>query len=114
MADSELVYSTDGGDRRGARGERRRRPEPSAPRPGVPDDGDVRVFRETAGRKGKVVTVVTGVEEPARKEVAGDLKRLCGTGGALKGASIEIQGDHRDRIAEHLRAQGRRVKLAGG
>ncbi len=116
MADSELVYSTDGGDRRGARGERRRRAEPVPVRPGAPDDGVVRVFRETSGRKGRTVTLVTGVpgSEADRKAVAGDLKRLCGTGGANRPGVIEIQGDHRERIAEHLRGRGLRVKLAGG
>lgn len=116
MADSELVYSTDGGDRRGARGERRRRAEPVPTRPGVPDDGVVRVFRETSGRKGKTVTLVTGVpgSEAERKAVATELKRLCGTGGANRPGVIEIQGDHRDRVAEALRARGLQVKLAGG
>jgi translation initiation factor 1 len=74
----------------------------------------LRVSRQTAGRKGKVVTVVTGVAAADRKAVAGDLKRLCGTGGAVKDDAVEIQGDHRDRIVEHLRARGHQVKLAGG
>jgi len=116
VADSELVYSTEGGDRRGARGERRRRAAGEPARPGVPDDGVVRVFRETSGRRGKTVTVVTGLPggEHERKAVAADLKRLCGTGGAIRPGAIEIQGDHRERVAEHLRGRGLRVKLAGG
>ena len=116
MPDSELVYSTDGGDRRGARGERRRRDEPVPARPGVPADGVVRVFRETSGRKGRTVTLVTGVpgSDAERKAVAGELKRLCGTGGAIRPGAIEVQGDHRERIAEFLRGRGLRVKLAGG
>ena len=46
--------------------------------------------------------------------LAGELKRLCGAGGAVKDGAIEVQGDHRDRIAERLRALGHTVKLAGG
>ena len=42
------------------------------------------------------------------------MKRLCGAGGTLKGEVVEIQGDHRERLAEHLRAAGFTVKLAGG
>jgi translation initiation factor 1 len=45
--------------------------------------------------------------------VASDLKRLCGSGGAVKDGVVEIQGDHRERIAEHLGAR-HTVKLAGG
>jgi translation initiation factor 1 len=45
---------------------------------------------------------------------AADLRRLCGTGGTVKDGAIELQGDHRERVAAHLAALGRRVKLAGG
>jgi translation initiation factor 1 len=113
MSNSDLVYSTDGGDRRGARGERRL---PAQAPPGVPNDGVVRVGREKSGRKGKTVTVVTGVggRPDDLRAVATELKRLCGTGGAVKDGQIEIQGDHRERVAERLRALGHRVKLTGG
>jgi translation initiation factor 1 len=43
-----------------------------------------------------------------------ELKRLCGAGGTLRDGVVEIQGDHRERIAETLRTRGYRVKLAGG
>jgi translation initiation factor 1 len=39
---------------------------------------------------------------------------MCGAGGTLRDGVIEIQGDHRDRLAERFRALGYRVKLAGG
>ena len=42
------------------------------------------------------------------------LRRLCAAGGAVKADAVEIQGDHRERVADHLRSQGYRVKLAGG
>jgi len=43
-----------------------------------------------------------------------ELRRLCGAGGTLKDGIVEIQGDHRDRLAQHLRGLGYKVKLAGG
>jgi translation initiation factor 1 len=80
----------------------------------APRDGVVRIFRDRAGRNGKVVTVIRGLPARQLDERASDLKRLCGAGGAVKDGVVEIQGDHRQRIADHLRALGHTVKLAGG
>lgn len=79
-------------------------------------DGVVRVSRDKKQRRGKVVTVITGVPlaEADLTDLAGRLKRLCGTGGTVKDGTIEIQGDHRDRLADVLRDLGYQVKLAGG
>ena len=88
------------------------RPVPAAPP--LPNDGVVRIFRDRGGRNGKVVTVVRGLPARELEERASDLKRLCGTGGAVKDGTVEIQGDHRERIAEKLRSAGHTVKLAGG
>jgi len=79
-------------------------------------DGIVRVQRETKGRGGKTVTVVTGVPggDEAVRTVAGELKRRCGSGGTLKEGNIEIQGDHRDLVVAELERRGYRVKKAGG
>ena len=79
-------------------------------------DGVVRVGRSTKGRKGKTVSTVTGVplDEDALQKLAGELKRRCGTGGALKDGVIEIQGDHRDTLVAELEARGFTVKRAGG
>ena len=109
MSDSRLVYSTDGGDRR----RDARRPDEPKRGPELPRDGVVRVFREKGGRGGKIVTVVRGLEGDFAA-VASDLKRHCGSGGAVKGGAIEIQGDHRAKVAARLEAAGHRVKLAGG
>ena len=81
----------------------------------VPHDGIIRVFRERGGRHGKVVTVIRGLPPGAALlDLAADFKRLCGAGGAVKDGALEIQGDHRERLAGHLRAKGHTVKLAGG
>jgi translation initiation factor 1 len=79
-------------------------------------DGVVRVGRETKGRKGKGMTLITGVPLPADelKKLAKELKQKCGTGGTVKDGVIEIQGDHRDALIEMLKARGWTVKKSGG
>ncbi|MDD2336678.1 MAG: translation initiation factor Sui1 [Geobacteraceae bacterium] len=79
-------------------------------------DGIVRIRRETKGRGGKTVTVVSGVPLDSKgiKALAGDLKRYCGAGGALKDGLIEIQGDHCGAVIQELERRGFRVKRAGG
>ncbi len=79
-------------------------------------DGVVRIRRETAGRKGKGVTTVTGIPLPDTelKALAKKLKKTCGTGGALKNGVVEIQGDHREKLKTELEKAGFTVKLAGG
>jgi translation initiation factor 1 len=75
----------------------------------------VKVSRETAGRKGKGVTVVSDLplDEQKLKELATQLKNKCGTGGTAKDGRIEIQGDHRDKLVEELEKLGYKVKRAG-
>ena len=79
-------------------------------------DGIVRVSRSTAGRKGKGVTIITGVPltGDALKTLAKQLKQKCGSGGTLKDGVIEIQGEHRDLLVEELQKLGWTVKKAGG
>jgi len=76
----------------------------------------VRVGRETQGRKGKGVTVVTGVPLPgdALRELGARLKRLCGSGGTVRDGVIELQGDHRDLVVAELAKHGWTVKRSGG
>lgn len=68
--------------------------------------------REKAGRGGKTVTVVYDLprNQSLLKELATDLKRACGTGGAVVGNTVEIQGDLRDRVRDLLRQKGWTVK----
>ncbi len=79
-------------------------------------DGIVRVGRETKGRKGKGVTVITGVPLDATElqEFAKQLKAMCGAGGTLRDGVIEIQGDHREVLLEEMKKRGWMVKRAGG
>ena len=103
-----VVWSSTDGDLRKARD------------PGLKErraSGDrVRVKRETAGRRGKGVTTVYDVplDDAGLRELAGRLKKRCGVGGSAKDGVIELQGDHRDVVAEVLRAEGYDVVLAGG
>lgn len=76
----------------------------------------VRVGRETKGRAGKGVTVITGLPLalPQLEELARQLKRRCGSGGTVRGNIIEIQGDHRDTLVAELLALGYTAKRSGG
>ena len=103
---SRLVYSTDAG-----------RIKEQAPAATIAQgDGIVRIRRETAGRNGKGVTTISGLllDEAALKNIAKQLKQVCGTGGSVKDGVIEIQGDHRDKIKADLEKRGHSVKFAGG
>jgi translation initiation factor 1 len=76
----------------------------------------VKLSRETAGRRGKGVTVVSELPLTGDqlKDLATRLKNACGTGGTAKDGRIEIQGDLRDRVAAELEKLGYKVKRAGG
>lgn len=105
-SNSRLVYSTDSG--------RIDEPKPVAERP--KGDGIVRIQRQTSGRKGKGVCVITGIDASDEEitRLAAELKKKCGCGGSVKDGVIEIQGDKRDLIKSLLEAKGMKVKLAGG
>ncbi|MGE0191614.1 MAG: stress response translation initiation inhibitor YciH [Planctomycetota bacterium] len=79
-------------------------------------DGIVRVGRETKGRKGKGVTVVSGVPLAGGEleALAKRLKTRCASGGTVRDGVIEIQGDHRDTLVPVLEAEGFTVKRVGG
>jgi translation initiation factor 1 len=79
-------------------------------------DGNVRVSRETKGRAGKGVTVVKGLplDAQALAALGKQLRAACGSGGTAKDGTLEIQGDHVDRVMDLLRGQGFSVKRLGG
>ncbi|KJY83869.1 translation initiation factor Sui1 [Vibrio galatheae] len=101
-----LVYSTDVG---------RIKPEETKPQR-EKGDGIVRIQRQTKGRKGKGVSIISGLDldDAPLKLLAAELKKVCGCGGSFKDGTIEIQGDARDKIKAHLEKKGFTVKLAGG
>ncbi|WP_120513126.1 stress response translation initiation inhibitor YciH [Photobacterium salinisoli] len=103
---SRLVYSTDTG---------RIKEEKTTPER-LKGDGVVRIQRQTKGRKGKGVCIVTGLDmnDAELKLLAAELKKVCGCGGSVKDGTIEIQGDKRDIIKSTLEKKGHTVKLAGG
>ena len=75
----------------------------------------VRVGRETAGRAGKGVTVISGLPlgKEALAELAARLKKLCGAGGGTRNGVIEIQGEHRDRLVAELCKLGYEARRSG-
>jgi len=77
--------------------------------------GPVRVGRETKGRKGAGVTVVTGLALPEaelRALLSGCKKRL-GCGGTLRDSTLEFQGEHRDALLAFLKERGITAKKSG-
>ena len=117
---ASLVYSSDHGrvcsgcgrPVSGCRCDPQAAAKPKSPK----SDGVVRVGRETRGRKGKGVTVVTGLPLGAGElqDLAKRLKARCGAGGTVRDGVIEIQGEHRDAVVRELEAEGFAAKKAGG
>jgi translation initiation factor 1 len=112
---STLVYSSETGLVKQEKSTVHSKSKQQTTRP-APIDGTVRMRRETKGRGGGTVIVISGIPlaEAALKELAGALKKRCGCGGTIKDGIIEIQGDHRDTLLLELQTRGYRVKQAGG
>lgn len=110
---SRLVYSTDSGKTcprcRWPARDCRCGPAPDEP---VPAKIVAKLRVEKSGRGGKTVTVVDGLPRNREllKELAGELKRACGTGGTTGDTCVEIQGDQREAIRALLTAKGWMVK----
>lgn len=79
-------------------------------------DSLVRVGRQTKGRAGSGVTVITGLplDQVELNHLASRLKKRCATGGTVKDSVIEIQGEHRDLLVSELCALGWPAKKVGG
>jgi translation initiation factor 1 len=84
--------------------------------PGAARPSAVRVARETKGRAGKGVTVITGLPLATgeMEALATKLKKRCGSGGTVREGAVEIQGDHRDVIVAELIKLGWQAKKSGG
>jgi translation initiation factor 1 len=91
--------------------------DPSPARPELPPaQQHLKVEASRKGRKGKTVTVVSGFQSSAAtlEALVKQLKNQCGAGGALKDNTIEVQGDHREKVQQVLIGLGYKAKLSGG
>ena len=79
-------------------------------------DGIVRLHRQSKGRAGKPVTLITGLDIKIEelKKLAKTIKTKCGVGGKIEGDDILLQGDKRAVIKIELESLGYTVKIAGG
>jgi len=112
---SRTVWSSDEGDRR----KKDLIPNPSSKRRGAslpPQQQTAYLHRESGGRGGKVVSIVKNLvlSDEDMRSLAKKLKQECGTGGTVKDGVIEIQGEHRRRMAEVLQRMGYKTRIAGG
>lgn len=107
---NRTVWSSDSGD------QRKKNQTVTHARSLPPQQQTAYLHRESGGRGGKVVSVVKNLvlTEEDLKTLAKKLKQECGTGGTVKDGTIEIQGEHRQRMAEVLQKMGFKVKIAGG
>lgn len=76
----------------------------------------IRIQRESKGRGGKSVSVITGLQlnDAEMKLLLKRLKTNLGTGGAIKQGTIEIQGDQRQTLLLLLEKEGLKAKVSGG
>lgn len=108
--DSRTVWSSGQGDLR------KQDTKSTATKSLPPQQQTVYLHRESKGRGGKTVTLVKNLSLSPKdmKFLAKKLKSICGSGGTVKDNQIEIQGEHREKIAEALKKMGYKVKIAGG
>jgi translation initiation factor 1 len=108
--ESRTVWSSEKGDLR------KQQPGRKSVQSLPPQQQTIYLHRESKGRAGGTVTVVKKLvlSEQDRKELAKKLKQVCASGGTVSEDAIEIQGEHREKIAEALKKMGYKVKIAGG
>ena len=107
---SRTVWSSESGDLR------KQEKKSASVKSLVPQQQTVYLHRESKGRGGKTVTLVKNLvlSDADLKSLAKRLKQVCGSGGTVKEGMIEIQGEHREKIATALEKTGYKVKIAGG
>ena len=107
---NRTVWSSEQGDMRS----KETKPVISSSLP--PQQQTIYLHRDSKHRGGKDVTILKGfvLNETDLISIAKTLKQACGSGGTIKDGDIEIQGEHREKIAEILRKLGYKTKIAGG
>jgi len=111
-----LVYSTEQGQVAKAMKKKKKNKLSPTVQTGNKGKQGIRIRREVKGRGGKTVCVIDGLPLPDAelKVFLKKLKGQLGAGGAIKNSSLEIQGDHREKLLQLLEKEGYRAKLAGG
>jgi translation initiation factor 1 len=82
----------------------------------LPSEHKLKIEVSRKGKGGKTVTIVSGfqVSSQTLTSLTKTLKNQCGTGGTMKDSTIEIQGDHRQKLLEILTKLGYKAKSSGG
>ncbi|MHB9022777.1 MAG: translation initiation factor [Armatimonadota bacterium] len=95
-------------------------PAPPAPPPNRQDaalakQGKLVLRREKKGRKGKTVTIVSGLTLPSRdlEELARTLRKALGCGSTIESGTLVLLGDITDRAARWLREHGAKTVIIG-
>ena len=69
----------------------------------------INISKQKKGKKGKTVTLISGLgaeDEILLKELLKKIKVFCGTGGILIDRNIQLQGDMVSKSIEFLRKEG--------
>ncbi len=104
--DYEIVYSSDGSHLN--KKEKKETPV-------IPQETTLRVRLEKNHRGGKTVTVIYELPDNQKyfQKLAKKIKSTCGSGGTYKNNSIEIQGDHKEKVKLFLENLGFKVIFSG-
>jgi len=91
-------------------------PEEEIPADIPPQQQQVRIQASRSGRKGKTVTIVTGLQLSLESlnTLLKQLKNQCGSGGTIKDNTLEIQGDQTQKLLQIMTTLGYKAKISGG
>lgn len=103
-----VIYSSDGSGKNIAKNSKKKETFEEI----IPQSVCIKLRIEKKGRGGKSVTILYELPNnpPYFKKLGKELKNFCGTGGANKDDTIEIQGEQREKIRAFLEKKGFQVK----